>query len=390
MSWVVWLAALLLAASWLLLAAHCCRLLLTRCRCRCGRARVSRDDYGRVPDCIFCCIIQHHTSQEQQQQKQQQLGTASPPPPPPSASRSHSPFDTIPDPSASVSPLSSFFGSPSPSAECQCARAHSPTPILFTTPWVVVFSPRRPAASRHLLVVPRTHIPDCRQLSRELSWRTQQEEEEEDSEKEAEEEEVGEQSKKDDEEFKQREEEEEEETDAAAAAATAPWTARRRRGGWPEEEKQLTASQYADHMLQVGRLLLAQPSVMADPQGGTRSSSSSSASSRSSLFHAASSWLRCQRRRRTGCRDAQHEPLTEAQSVAASESTRFCFHLPPFNSVSHLHLHCLQLPFLSCRRELSFTPGTPWCKDAQQLRAELTMSEQSVYEQQPEHRPHCD
>ena len=44
---------------------------------------------------------------------------------------------------------------------------------------------------------------------------------------------------------------------------------------------------------------------------------------------------------------------TENQSL-------YGFHVPPFNSVDHLHLHCFVLPFLSGFKQLKYLPKTPW------------------------------
>ncbi len=36
------------------------------------------------------------------------------------------------------------------------------------------------------------------------------------------------------------------------------------------------------------------------------------------------------------------------------------FHVPPFNSVDHLHLHCFLLPFFSEFKRFKYLPGSPW------------------------------
>ena len=36
------------------------------------------------------------------------------------------------------------------------------------------------------------------------------------------------------------------------------------------------------------------------------------------------------------------------------------FHVPPFNSVDHLHLHCFLLPFLSGFKQIKYLPKSPW------------------------------
>jgi sulfate adenylyltransferase (ADP) / adenylylsulfatase len=36
------------------------------------------------------------------------------------------------------------------------------------------------------------------------------------------------------------------------------------------------------------------------------------------------------------------------------------FHVPPFNSVDHLHLHCFALPFLDGWRQIKYLPKSPW------------------------------
>ncbi|KAI8325813.1 histidine triad nucleotide-binding protein 3-like protein [Martensiomyces pterosporus] len=52
----------------------------------------------------------------------------------------------------------------------------------------------------------------------------------------------------------------------------------------------------------------------------------------------------------------------------SGENARFGFHRPPFNSIHHLHMHCLGLPFKPRRASLMFPEhGRAWFIPADRL-----------------------
>lgn len=56
----------------------------------------------------------------------------------------------------------------------------------------------------------------------------------------------------------------------------------------------------------------------------------------------------------------------------------FVFHVPPFNSINHLHLHCLVAPYDSLRKKLKYWGGTPWCRTWEEARSRLLAHGPSV------------
>mmetsp|Transcript_5596 Transcript_5596/g.9674 ORF Transcript_5596/g.9674 Transcript_5596/m.9674 type:complete len:159 (+) Transcript_5596:247-723(+) len=54
------------------------------------------------------------------------------------------------------------------------------------------------------------------------------------------------------------------------------------------------------------------------------------------------------------------------------QPARYGFHLRPFRSVSHLHLHCLVPPFRSWKDNLRYLPRSPWFITAEALYKKLT------------------
>ena len=51
-----------------------------------------------------------------------------------------------------------------------------------------------------------------------------------------------------------------------------------------------------------------------------------------------------------------------------SEGAFYCFHIPPFNSIDHLHLHAIAKPSeMSFVNGLKYSTRTPWCSTPEQL-----------------------
>ncbi|KAF8340376.1 HIT-like protein [Cantharellus anzutake] len=91
--------------------------------------------------------------------------------------------------------------------------------------------------------------------------------------------------------------------------------------------------------------------------------------------------------------DASHIPLVQdmlalgADSLtllgATSDHRRFGFHIPPFTSVQHLHLHCFGPPFNSTLADLRYTvrsrrdgrKGISWFAEVNQAIATLNRGE---------------
>ncbi len=57
--------------------------------------------------------------------------------------------------------------------------------------------------------------------------------------------------------------------------------------------------------------------------------------------------------------------LAVAQSQCTSDAV-YGFHVPPFHSIDHLHLHCVTPPYRGWRA-LKYKPGTPWFVTVEEL-----------------------
>lgn len=57
---------------------------------------------------------------------------------------------------------------------------------------------------------------------------------------------------------------------------------------------------------------------------------------------------------------AHNGALAPTTSASGPKEVRYGFHIPPFRSVDHLHLHCLALPFNSQLKALKYrvAPGS--------------------------------
>ena len=270
-----------------------------------------------------------------------------------------------------------------------------PTPIQYSTPWVVVFSPRSPAAARHLLVVPKVHIDDCDALVQGVRERINEPHT------------PGERDPDDSEEHDDRE-----------------WRDDRQSTMRVEDEKELTPLQLLDHMLDVGRLVLANPQLLTDSEAGravprrrrarrflsllccqrARHATSSplprscltspdgSATTNGVHAHGMNGASSIRRRQASspvvplsssltpdsGGRPGENAETEGAMAVGGADSQRFCFHAPPHHSIAHLHLHCFQLPFDAVWDELSFKRNSHWTREADAVREAIVKRDASA------------
>ena len=58
------------------------------------------------------------------------------------------------------------------------------------------------------------------------------------------------------------------------------------------------------------------------------------------------------------------------QQPQCTDKTLYGFHVPPFNSVDHLHMHCLTPPFHGWRK-WKYLPGTVYFVTADEVIARL-------------------
>eukprot|EP00904_Undaria_pinnatifida_P009938 jgi/Undpi1/6074/HiC_scaffold_20.g08559.m1 len=51
-----------------------------------------------------------------------------------------------------------------------------------------------------------------------------------------------------------------------------------------------------------------------------------------------------------------------------ASNVQLSFHVPPWNSIDHLHLHAIEKPFVSRWQSLRFSEGKPWCAAFEKVR----------------------
>jgi sulfate adenylyltransferase (ADP) / adenylylsulfatase len=68
--------------------------------------------------------------------------------------------------------------------------------------------------------------------------------------------------------------------------------------------------------------------------------------------------------------------LLAANAAAADRTTTeasflLLYHVPPFNSIDHLHVHCFELPFKSWGHSKKYALSSHWCASHDEIVADL-------------------
>jgi diadenosine tetraphosphate (Ap4A) HIT family hydrolase len=85
--------------------------------------------------------------------------------------------------------------------------------------------------------------------------------------------------------------------------------------------------------------------------------------------------LRDMKRHGMTCARARHPDVVDDAAY------RLVFHVPPFNSVDHLHLHVFLPPFDNFWKDFTYTGGWPWCESFEHVWQRMGGDDSGVLEE---------
>lgn len=77
-------------------------------------------------------------------------------------------------------------------------------------------------------------------------------------------------------------------------------------------------------------------------------------------------------------RDLLSDMVDIGHQLIKNENVRMGFHVPPYNSVNHLHLHVLEPPYRNFWRKVKYQPNMPWFAPVYDVMTQLSSDLRSV------------